>query len=74
MIEPGQKYRHFKGDIIEIINIATHSETLETMVIYKHKDKIWVRPESMFLGKEDVSNRIDNVTGQKYRFEIYEEE
>lgn len=74
MIKIGQKYRHFKGNIIKVLNIAKHSETLEDMVVYEHNGNIWVRPVSMFLSKEDVSNRNDNVTGQKYRFEIIEEE
>lgn len=74
MIKIGQKYRHFKGNIIKVLNIAKHSETLEDMVVYEHNGNIWVRPVSMFLSKEDVSNRSDNATGQKYRFEIIEEE
>lgn len=73
-IKIGQKYRHFKGKIIEVILIAKHSETLEDMVVYKHDNNYWVRPKSMFLDKEDVSSRNDNTTNQKYRFEIYEEE
>ena len=74
MIETGQKYRHFKGNVITILNIAKHSENLEELVIYEHDGKVWARPLSMFLDKEDVSNRHDNVTGQKYRFELIEEE
>lgn len=71
-IKIGEKYRHFKGNIIEIIAIAKHTESLEELVIYKHNDNIWARPLSMFLNKEDVSKRKDNVTGQKYRFEKVE--
>ena len=74
MIELGQKYRHFKGNIITILNIAKHSESLEELVIYEHDGSVWARPLSMFMDKEDISNRLDNVTGQKYRFEIIEEE
>ena len=76
MIEIGQKYRHFKGHKIEILNFAIHSETLEKMIVYKHSDddKIWVRPESMFFLDNDVSDRLDNITGQKYRFELLKEE
>ena len=74
MIKIGQKYRHFKGDIVEILNIATHSETLEKMIVYEHNNKVWVRPIDMFLSKEDISTREDNVTHQKYRFELIEEE
>ncbi len=68
-IKPHDKFRHFKGNVIEVICICKHSETLEEMVVYKHDNSYWVRPLSMFLEKVDVSNRKDNVTGQKYRFE-----
>ena len=74
-VEVGRKYRHFKGHVIEVIAIAKHSETLENMVVYKHigSGEYWVRPEVMFLEKEDVSKRVDNITGQKDRFELIEE-
>ena len=65
----GSKWRHFRGSIMEVINIATNSETLEDMVVYKHDNKLWVRPISSFLSTEDITTRSDNVTGQKYRFE-----
>lgn len=74
-VEIGKKYRHFKGHIIEVTGKAKHSETLETMVIYKHlgTNEFWARPEKMFLEADDVSSRADNTTGQKHRFELYEE-
>ena len=74
MICVGQKYRHFKGNVITILNIAKHSETLEELVIYEHDGNVWARPLSMFIDKEDISSRSDNVTKQKYRFELIEEE
>lgn len=47
-------YKHYKGNIYEVINIAKHSETLEDMVVYKatyqpEGDNWWVRPLNMFL-------------------------
>lgn len=47
-------YKHYKGNIYEVIGFAKHSETLEEMVVYKatyQKDgeNIWVRPKSMFI-------------------------
>ena len=45
------KYRHFKGNEYELLDIATHSETLEEMVIYRalYGEKgLWVRPVSMW--------------------------
>ena len=46
------KYRHFKGGIYELIEIAHHSETQEAMAVYRalYGDHgLWVRPLSMFL-------------------------
>ncbi len=33
-LKPGV-YRHFKGNLYELIGVATHSETLEPMVVYR---------------------------------------
>ena len=49
-IKPG-KYRHFKGNLYEVIGIASHSETLEPMVVYRalYGEKgLWVRPAAMW--------------------------
>jgi hypothetical protein len=47
-------YKHYKGNIYEVIGIAKHSETLEYMVVYKatyqpEGDNLWIRPLAMFL-------------------------
>ncbi len=45
------KYRHFKGNMYEVIGIAKHSETLEEMVVYRAlygNGGLWVRPASMW--------------------------
>ena len=72
-IKIGQKYRHFKGHIIEITGMAKHSETLEDLIVYKHlgTNEFWARPKKMFFEDDDVSNRKDNITGQTHRFEPY---
>ena len=49
-IHPG-RYRHYKGKTYQVLAIATHSETLEPMVVYQAlygDHKIWVRPASMW--------------------------
>lgn len=49
-LKPG-KYRHFKGNEYELIGIASHSETLEPMVVYRAlygEGGLWVRPASMW--------------------------
>ena len=45
------RYKHYKGREYEVIGIATHSETRETLVVYKElygKNNLWVRPVEMF--------------------------
>ncbi|WKZ30792.1 MAG: DUF1653 domain-containing protein [Candidatus Dojkabacteria bacterium] len=49
-------YRHYKGKKYLVLGIASHSETLEEMVVYVHlyesedgHNHMWVRPLSMFL-------------------------
>ena len=75
-VKIGKVYRHFKGNYYFVENVAYDSETKERMVVYKplynREDgrQIWVRPEKMFL--EEIPERPDNITGQKFRFEIAE--
>lgn len=72
-IEKDSIWKHFKGNVIKVISVATDTEDLSLRVVYVHDDKIWVRPITSFLSDEDVSSRSDNVTGQKYRFELVKE-
>ena len=49
-IKPG-RYRHFKGNEYEVIGVASHSETLEPMVVYRAlygEGGLWVRPAAMW--------------------------
>jgi len=49
-ISPG-KYRHYKGDHYEVIDVARHSETEEELVVYRQlygDGGLWVRPLAMF--------------------------
>ena len=46
-------YKHYKGRLYEALAIATHSETLEKLVVYKaayqpEGENMWVRPLIMF--------------------------
>ena len=44
-------YRHYKGNVYEVIALAKHSETLEDMVIYRDVnacEKVWARPANMW--------------------------
>ena len=49
-LKPG-RYRHFKGGEYELIGLATHSETLEPMVVYRARSGeggLWVRPARLW--------------------------
>lgn len=65
-------YRHFKGNLYEVIGIANHSETRELMVVYKplyehDGEEFCVRPIEMF--NDEVER--DGYKGP--RFKLIEE-
>ena len=67
---PGMFYRHFKGNIYQIRELAKDSETAEDMVIYQGMYppfQVWVRPLSMFLDRVDQDKYPE--CRQQYRFE-----
>ena len=53
-------YRHFKGNLYQIITIATNSETREEMVVYQAvygEHEIWVRPAKMWNDIIDLGDK-----------------
>ena len=75
-IKVGGVYKHFKGHVYKVIEIAYDSETydeknpeLSKVVVYQDVEngKCWVRPYQMFNSLVD-RNKYPNVL-QKYRFE-----
>lgn len=64
-------YKHFKGDLYIIEDIAFDSETKEKLVVYRAlygDGKLWCRPYDMFFSEVD-REKYPNVQ-QKYRFEL----
>ena len=62
MVEKG-KYRHYKGNEYEVIDIVKHSETEEDRVLYKtlYGDfSLWVRPLDMFIEKVNIDGKDVN--------------
>ena len=65
-LKPG-RYRHFKGKEYELIGVATHSETLEPMVVYRAlygERGLWVRPAAMWCGQVER----EGYSGPRFRY------
>ena len=64
------RYRHYKGNEYEVIGIARHSETLESMVIYRAlygDGDLWARPAAMW------DETVLTANGPVKRFALIEE-
>ena len=64
MITPGT-YRHYKGNLYEVVEVARHSETEEQLVVYRAlygERGLWVRPLAMF----DETVVVDGVEHPRF--------
>lgn len=58
-LAPGQ-YRHYKGQLYDVLGVAWHSESLEEMVVYRAlygQRGLWVRPAAMFVEEVEVGGQ-----------------
>ncbi|MBE9608589.1 DUF1653 domain-containing protein [Chitinilyticum piscinae] len=54
------RYRHYKGNEYDVIDLARHSETLEWLVVYRPRygeGALWVRPYAMFIETVEVAGQ-----------------
>ena len=60
-MQAGQKYKHYKGTVYQVLALAKHTETLEDLVVYQDTgdlEKVWVRPKAMFLEEIEKEGQI----------------
>lgn len=70
-LELNRIYKHFKGDLYLVTDIAIDSETNKKVVIYRAlygENTLYVRDYDMFLSEVDHEKYPD--IKQKYRFEL----
>ena len=54
-------YKHYKGNLYEVLGVARHSETEQQHVVYKtlYGDySMWIRPLEMFVEQIEVDGEL----------------
>lgn len=54
-------YRHYKGQLYQLLAVAKHSETQEVLAVYQclyGEYQVWVRPLQMFLERVELENGL----------------
>ena len=57
----GAKYRHFKGNVYEVLAVAKHSENMQDFVVYRDvnaPEKTWIRPLGMWLEPAEFEGKL----------------
>ena len=70
-LELNRVYKHFKGDLYLVLDVAINSETDKKMVVYRAlygENILYVRDYDMFISEVDHVKYPD--VKQKYRFEL----
>ncbi len=53
-------YQHYKGNLYQVLHTAQHSETEESLVVYRclyGEYGVWVRPLSMFVETVTIDDK-----------------
>ena len=67
-VEKNRVSRHYTGDYYIVIDIATNSETMEKMVIYRglyENGPLWVRPYELFIDDVNKNNQVERFLLQE---------
>jgi len=54
-------YRHYKGNMYQVLGVAKHSETMDELVVYRAlygERGLWVRPIGMFLESLEFNGEL----------------
>lgn len=61
----GSFYRHYKGGVYEVLEIALNKENMEELVVYKDEEgNVWARDRVMF---ESYLASEDGTTIKRFR-------